>query len=170
TSWQPGRSVSDRRDILVRFFASIAAENGDSSMSKRLLVVLLAAGSILLASGCRNEPTNTTANANSKRPTPQATPDQFAAVRTIYEKDCKECHGPNGTGGPVTLKDGTKLKVPTLREGHALRHKDDEFVKQITKGGDGMPAFADKLKPEEINDLIKFVRREFQGGATTPAK
>ena len=33
-------------------------------MSKRLLVVLLAAGSILLASGCRNEPTNTTANAN----------------------------------------------------------------------------------------------------------
>ena len=76
----------------------------------------------------------------------------------------------HGEGGPVKLKDGTKLKVPTLREGHALRHTDAEFVKQITKGGDGMPAFADKLKPEEINDLIKFIRREFQAGATPPAK
>jgi mono/diheme cytochrome c family protein len=73
-------------------------------------------------------------------------------------------------GGPVKLADGTKLKVPTLREGHALRHTDAEFVKQITKGGDGMPAFADKLKPEEVNDLIKFIRREFQAGATPPTK
>jgi hypothetical protein len=33
-----------------------------------------------------------------------------------------------------------------------------------------MPAFADKLKAEEINELIKFLRHEFQAGATPPAK
>jgi mono/diheme cytochrome c family protein len=136
-------------------------------MIRRDLLVLFAAASLLFAAACKTEPTGTTTNtnANANRATLQSTPDQFAAVRTIYEKDCKECHGQTGQGGPVTLKDGTKLKVPTLREGHALRHNDAEFIKQISKGGDGMPAFADKLKTEEINDLIRFIRQEFQGGA-----
>ena len=141
-------------------------------MTKRYLIALVAAAGFLFAAACKTEPTSTpaNANANNNRATSQSTPDQFAAVRTIYEKDCKECHGQNGAGGPVKLKDGTKLKVPSLREGHALRHSDAEFVKQITKGGDGMPAFADKLKAEEINELIKFLRHEFQAGATPPAK
>ncbi len=141
-------------------------------MTMRYAIALLAVAGFLFMAACKNESTNTGVNTspNSNRATPQSTPDQFAAVRTIYEKDCKECHGQTGEGGPVKLQDGTKLKVPTLREGHALRHTDAEFVKQITKGGDGMPAFADKLKSEEVNDLIKFIRREFQGGATPPAK
>jgi mono/diheme cytochrome c family protein len=141
-------------------------------MTKRYLIVLVAVAGFLFAAACKNEQTNTAVNAspNSNRGASQSTPDQFAAVKTIYEKDCKECHGQNGAGGPVKLTDGTKLKVPSLREGHALRHTDAEFVKQITKGGDGMPAFADKLKTEEVNDLIKFIRREFQAGATPPTK
>ena len=141
-------------------------------MTMRYAIAIAAAACVLFGAACKTEQTNTAANTspNSNRATLQSTPDQFAAVKTIYEKDCKECHGQNGEGGPVRLKDGTKLKVPTLRAGHALRHNDAEFVKQITKGGDGMPAFADKLKSEEINDLIKFIRREFQGGATPPAK
>jgi len=139
-------------------------------MPKRYLIALVAVACFLFVAACKNGQTNTAANTspNSNRATSQSTPDQFAAVKTIYEKDCKECHGQTGEGGPVKLQDGTKLKVPTLRSGHALRHNDAEFVKQITKGGDGMPAFADKLKAEEINDLIKFIRREFQGGATPP--
>jgi mono/diheme cytochrome c family protein len=31
------------------------------------------------------------------------------------------------------------------------------------KGGDGMPEFKDKLSPDEINLLVRFVRHEFQG-------
>jgi mono/diheme cytochrome c family protein len=141
-------------------------------MTKRYVIALVAVAGFLLAAACKNEPTNSPANTNpnTNRATSQSTPDQFVAARTIFEKDCKECHGQNGAGGPVKLQDGTKLKVPSLREGHALRHTDAEFVKQITKGGDGMPAFADKLKAEEINDLIKFIRHEFQAGATPPAK
>ena len=141
-------------------------------MTMRYAIALVAAAGFLFVAACTNEPTNTAVNTspNSNRATIQSTPDPFAAVKTIYEKDCKECHGQNGAGGPVKLQDGSKLKVPSLREGHALRHTDAEFAKQINKGGDGMPAFADKLKPEEVNDLIKFIRREFQGGATPPAK
>lgn len=141
-------------------------------MTQRHLLVLFAALAFLFATACRNEQSNTNTNgngnANSNRATSQSTPDEFAAVKAIYVKDCQECHGANGDGGPVTLKDGSKLKVPTLRSGHALRHTDAEFVKQISKGGDGMPAFADKLKPEEITQIIKYLRKEFQGGATPP--
>ena len=122
----------------------------------------------LSAADCTST-TKTTNNSTSK-PAATATPDAFAASRATFMKNCKECHGEKGDGGPVKLEDGTRLKVPSLREGHALRHPDSDFLKQITKGGDGMPAFKDKLKPEEIDDLIRFIRHEFQGGMTPPAE
>jgi mono/diheme cytochrome c family protein len=91
-----------------------------------------------------------------------ATPDQFANARAIFKKSCEGCHREDGTGGLKEV-DGKKLKVPNLREGHALNHPDDDFIKQITKGGDGMPAFKDKLSPEQMNELVKFIRHDFQG-------
>jgi len=91
-------------------------------------------------------------------------------ARELFAKNCQKCHGSTGTGGPVKLEDGTKLKVPSLREGHALRHPDSDYVKQINKGGDGMPAFKDKLTTQQIDELIRFIRHEFQGGMTPPAE
>lgn len=130
---------------------------------KRKSLALMPAALLLLMTACQTDQTGNTGTAN-KTPAPVAsTPDPFAATRASFEKDCKLCHGANGEGGPVKLEDGTKLKVPSFRQGHALKHRDSDFVKQITKGGDGMPAFGEKLKPEEINDLVRFIRREFQG-------
>lgn len=129
----------------------------------RGLFITSAALFLAVAGGCKTNQTASPSTANNSRPAAQSTPDQFAAVRPIFEKECKNCHGATGTGGPVKLDDGTKLKVPTLREGQAARHSDAEFTKQITKGGDGMPAFEKKLAPEQMNDLIKMIRVEFQG-------
>jgi mono/diheme cytochrome c family protein len=136
-------------------------------MTRKIFVLIPAV--LLLLTACQTGTKVGTTNENFNASSPaSATPDQFAAVRTSYEKNCKLCHMANGEGGPVKLEDGTKLKVPSLREGHALKHPDSDFVKQITKGGDGMPAFGEKLKPEEINDLVRFIRHDFQGGATPP--
>ena len=135
----------------------------------RKLLALLPAALLLTMTACQTDKTGKTPDANKTPATAASTPDQFAPMRASFEKNCKSCHGANGEGGPVKLEDGTKLKVPTLRAGHALRHPDSDFVKQITKGGDGMPAFGEKLKPEEINDLIRFIRHEFQGGMMPPA-
>jgi len=121
----------------------------------------------ILLIGCNK--TATLPVANTKAPA-TATPDEFAAARAAFDENCKKCHGETGKGGPVKLEDGTKLKVPNLCEGHALHHPDSDFVKQIMKGGDGMPAFRDKLKPDEINDCIRFIRHEFQGGMMPPAE
>ncbi len=129
----------------------------------RKSLALMTAALLMLLTACQIDKTGTTPAANQTPATAASTPDQFAPMRATFDKDCKLCHGANGEGGPVKLEDGTRLKVPSLRTGHALKHPDSDFVKQITKGGDGMPAFVEKLKPEEINDLIRFIRHEFQG-------
>jgi mono/diheme cytochrome c family protein len=91
-----------------------------------------------------------------------ATPDPFAKAYQNFQKNCQDCHGEKGQGGTVEIK-GKKLKVPSLRDGHALDHPDEKFVKQITEGDDEMPAFKDKLSPDEINELVRFIRKELQG-------
>jgi mono/diheme cytochrome c family protein len=139
-------------------------------MTTRPSMVVVAMLLLLLVTACKTNQTSSSPSANNNRQAPQATPDQFAAARPIYEKECKSCHGDTGAGGPVKLEDGSKLKVPSLREARAVRHEDAEFMKQITKGGDGMPAFDQKLTTDQMNDLIKMIRKEFQAGATPPAK
>ncbi|MEO8435235.1 MAG: cytochrome c [Pyrinomonadaceae bacterium] len=123
---------------------------------------------ILFTIACSSPSNHSATHAPSASPAANpATPDEFAGARAIFLKECVACHGENGQGGNVKVDEGT-LKVPSLREGHALKHPDSEFVDQINNGGDGMPAFKDKLKPEEINALVHFIHHEFQGGATPP--
>jgi mono/diheme cytochrome c family protein len=130
-------------------------------MLKRSSLFVAAGLLLVIAYACKTNPTSS----SNSHPAASSTPDQFAAVRGTYDKECRNCHGSNGDGGPVKLEDGTKLKVPSLREGRAVRHPDSDYQKQITKGGDGMPAFEKKLTADQMNDLIKMIRTEFQAGA-----
>jgi mono/diheme cytochrome c family protein len=126
----------------------------------------------LVTCACSNQPTTTTNTETKASPatTATATPDEFADVRGIFAKECQNCHTADGTGGKVKLEDGKTLKVPSFRAGHALRHTDSDFRRQIMEGGDGMPAFKDKLTPQQIDELLRFVRQEFQPGHTPPAE
>jgi mono/diheme cytochrome c family protein len=141
-------------------------------------LVLVASGIVLLTAACNNTKPGTTAQTQPSSSAPgsaPATPDEFASARANFAKHCKECHGDTAEGQTVT-KDGKKLKVPSLRTGHALHHPNAEFVKQISKGGDGMPAFGEgtpepakeKLSAKEIDDMVRFIRHEFQGGQSPP--
>ena len=117
------------------------------------------------ATGCNTSGTLTT-NQNQPSASPAtaaatATPNPFAEAYLDFEKNCAVCHGEKGQGGRVEVE-GRKLKVPSLREGHALHHTDEKFVKQISEGDDEMPAFKDKLSAEEINELVRFIRNELQ--------
>ena len=121
---------------------------------------------------CSNTPdTNQTArNVNTEAttvvatPTATPTPDELAGARATYDSVCVRCHKENGEGGVAELEDGKKLRTPSFKKGHALTHTDEEFARQIANGGDGMPAFKDRLSPEQIDALVRFVRREFQAG------
>ncbi|HEV7857282.1 MAG TPA: cytochrome c [Pyrinomonadaceae bacterium] len=147
---------------------------------KFIKLALLMASLSLFVIACNNT-TNSNGPANTgTAPTPSATStartaasptpaaDEFAHTSAIYGQNCAICHGDAGKGGTVDIE-GKKLKVPSLIEGHTLKAPDEHYVKQITKGGEGMPAFKDKLKPEEINELVRYIRQKLQAGAATPA-
>ena len=127
---------------------------------------MLAVGSLIAAcNSSETTTTNQTPTTASPAATATSTPgtgDNLAAAYLTFQQNCQECHGEKGLGGPVEIK-GRKLKVPNLREGHALNHTDEKFVKQISEGDDEMPAFKDKLTPAQINDLVRLIRKEFQG-------
>ena len=121
----------------------------------------------LLASACIETatPTNTNtsrAAASPAAPAATATPDPLATARANYAKHCEGCHGPNGEGGLVKV-DNKQKKVASLKAEHAIKHSDAELAKVITGGEEEMPAFKDKLKGQDIADLVKLIRKDFQG-------
>lgn len=76
----------------------------------------------------------------------------------IYKANCAECHGEKGEGTDKGI---------SLVKGHALHHTVEEHIKQVTDGeSDKMPAFRDKLTPDEIKAVVAYVRDEIQKGAT----
>lgn len=110
--------------------------------------------------------TETTPPANNTAPTTAASPakpvDEFASARANYQKNCEGCHGEKGEGGLAKV-DNKQIKVPSLKADHALKHTDEQLTKMITNGEEKMPAFKDKLKPEEITEMVRYVRKHFQG-------
>jgi mono/diheme cytochrome c family protein len=134
---------------------------------KRISFALTSIAVALGAIACTETatPTNTATPRTSGSPAaaaPSAPADPLAAARANFAKNCEACHGPTGEGGLVKV-DNKQIKVPSLRAEHAIKHTDEQLMKMITGGEEEMPAFKDKLTQAEIADMVKFVRKEFQG-------
>lgn len=151
-------------------------------MRQSKLYVLAAAAALFAAACATNTNTNTatgpgrtvTVNANSApaaSPTAAATPDELAAARSTFNTTCAKCHKENGEGGVAELDEGTKITVPSFKEEHSIEHTDADFVRKITNGDkeEGMPAFKGRLTPEQISELVRYIRREFQSGGAKAA-
>ncbi|HSE23441.1 MAG TPA: cytochrome c [Pyrinomonadaceae bacterium] len=113
-----------------------------------------------------NAPSNTAASdpaatnsagANSTAPNPE-----LASARTNYEKNCTGCHGPKAEGGTAKVNN-KQIKVPSLKSDRAMKHDDQRLTETITNGEEEMPSFKDKLKAQDIADLVKLIRKDFQG-------
>ena len=134
---------------------------------KLISLALLCIAIALVVSACTETgtPTNTNTSrtaASPAAPAATATPDPLATARANFTKNCEPCHGPNAEGGLVKI-DNKQIKVPSLKSDHAIKHTDDQITKMITNGEEAMPAFKDKMSQQEIADMVKFVRTEFQG-------
>jgi mono/diheme cytochrome c family protein len=105
-------------------------------------------------------PTSNTAPASAVSPAKPV--DEFAAARVNYQKNCEGCHGETGEGGLVKVEN-KQIKVPSLKADHAKKHTDEQITKMITNGEEQMPSFKNKLKPEEITELVKYLRKHYQG-------
>jgi cytochrome c551 len=146
---------------------------------KLIKLALVSLALLSFATACGNAPANTNANTNvtaastpaASKPTatPAGTPDELADARSTFKNTCSRCHKEDGTGGTVKLDDGTTLKVPNLHDEHAAKHTDEQFVKKIQNGGDGMPAFKTRLSQQQIDALVRLIRHDFQGQSGTGA-
>jgi mono/diheme cytochrome c family protein len=141
---------------------------------QRIALALFAA--LPSAAACNSTQTAQNANTNARpaataaaatpTPAPAATPDELASAAADYSQFCIKCHKADGTGGTVELDGGEKIKVESLRE-HGLKDSDAHLAKQIREGGDEMPAFKGRLDEQRINNLVRYVRREFHGRTAT---
>lgn len=133
---------------------------------KLISLVLACAAITFFAVACAKTaaPTNSSATgaASPAATTASAPADEFARARTNFAKNCEACHTPSGEGGTATVE-GKRIRVPSLKAAHAVRHTDDELLKIVTNGEEEMPAFKDKLSAEEITEMVRFVRKNFQG-------
>ncbi len=73
----------------------------------------------------------------------------------LFKTHCVPCHGEDGRGTDL----GKGLGVPDLTNAEWQKTRPDtRFVEQILKGSEKMFAFKDKLKMEEVQALLAYVR------------
>ena len=79
----------------------------------------------------------------------------------VYRAQCARCHGLDGTGNPraVDTKPGLDLRDSELVE----RLDREEIRRRIVEGEGTMPAFGDKLSPDEIDALVELSIRLGRG-------
>jgi mono/diheme cytochrome c family protein len=90
--------------------------------------------------------------------------DHLATARKIYSGQCINCHKEDGSGG-VSEIDGVKIKAPNFRSEKMKKDSDKDWIEAIENGekSDGMPAFKGKISDEDIRNLVKLIRHDFQG-------
>lgn len=136
----------------------------------KLGLILLAVAIFAFACSQSNTPNNSvnTANnsiaaVNANQPQPAATVDELAAARKHYSEICIKCHKEGGLGGASEI-DGKKIKAPNFTSERMIKDDDADWIKSIQNGipDEGMPAFKEKLSDQEIKDLVKMIRKDFQ--------
>lgn len=86
------------------------------------------------------------------------TASSIAAGKKIYGYDCALCHGTDGDGQGDLAKD-MNLKLRDYRDPTSLKTRTDgELYYIISKGKGEMTGEADRLKPDEIWNLVNYVR------------
>lgn len=86
------------------------------------------------------------------------TKKSIAAGKRVYEIDCAMCHGADGSGN-TDLARSMKLTMPDLRDAATMKSvTDGGLFYVISKGHSSMPNEDERAKPEEIWNLVNYVR------------
>jgi mono/diheme cytochrome c family protein len=93
-----------------------------------------------------------------------------ARAKKLYGFDCAMCHGTKGDGQGDLAAD-MKLSLKDWRDPATLKDMSDgELNYIITKGKGKMPAGADQMKPDEIWNMVSYVRSFAGKSGSTNAK
>jgi mono/diheme cytochrome c family protein len=74
---------------------------------------------------------------------------------SLFRSNCVICHGGDASGNTAL---GKKFKVRDLKSPDVQKATDAELFDVILKGKKPMPGFADRLKDEQIRQIISYLR------------
>jgi mono/diheme cytochrome c family protein len=73
----------------------------------------------------------------------------------LYKPHCVLCHAADGSGSSPS---GKALKAKDLRSDEVQKKSDAELAELIAQGKGKMPAFGQKLKTDDIKQLVAYIR------------
>jgi mono/diheme cytochrome c family protein len=73
-----------------------------------------------------------------------------------YAKNCVACHGADGS---ANVPAGKATKARDFHSPDVQNQTDDALAAIIAKGKGAMPMYEKQLKPDEIKDLVAYVRK-----------
>lgn len=134
--------------------------------SAKSVLIFIFSALFLIACNRAENPTATINGSSSAANTTAQTAqvdEKLIAARKIYDESCIKCHKADGTGGAVDIE-GKKYKAPNFTSERQKKESDAEYLDIIENGetGEGMPAFKGKISDENIKNLVKYIRNEFQ--------
>lgn len=81
---------------------------------------------------------------------------QGADGKALYEQHCKKCHGVTGKPSDGIRK--MNPKIETLDAAFFAKRSDADLVKGIGEGKGKMKPFNEKMKPDEMAAVAKYIR------------
>lgn len=112
------------------------------------------------AANQQSAPTNAApTSAPAAATSPAAEVASAKSGKELYTVNCLNCHGAFGKGGKVTV-DGKSLDPDDLTSERMKAKTDERLYGYIADGivDEGMPAFKDTLKPDEIKAVVAHMR------------
>jgi mono/diheme cytochrome c family protein len=80
---------------------------------------------------------------------------QNAQGEALFKQHCAMCHGPDGKGNtPIGKMD----KIPDLHSQPVQSQTDAQLTQIIENGMGKMPAFKSQLNPQQVKELVTYVR------------
>ena len=130
-----------------------------------LKLISTVAACALISAACSSLPAG---NGTPWSRTPEAlAPDTTASTSAsddlngheLYAENCIICHRKTATGGAATIQ-GKKIKPTDLTKERLRTWSDDKWLRDVETGDpdEGMPAFKDKLSPEQIIAIVTYIR------------
>lgn len=73
----------------------------------------------------------------------------------LYKTKCAACHGADGKGETAI---GKANKMHDLASEDVQKQSDADLTTIITNGKNKMPAYGKSLKPDQVKDLVAYIR------------
>jgi mono/diheme cytochrome c family protein len=119
--------------------------------------------------GCKGQPAAATKipeeEADRKNPV-ESNPASIAEGKRLYgATDCALCHGKEGDGKGVLAKD-VNMNLHDWRQAASLeKFTDGELAYLVVKGKGRMPAYENRETPEQIWEIVNYIRSMPAGAA-----